>query len=63
MDISHKALHTQDTIHTSNDAQEGGSDRQVGQWNRIEDPEMYPHNHGHLIYEKGAKTTQRKIDR
>jgi hypothetical protein len=32
------------------------SDRQVYQWNRIEDPEMNLHNYGHLIFDKGAKT-------
>jgi hypothetical protein len=29
-------------------------DRQVDQWNRIEDP----HTYGHLMFDKGAKTTE-----
>jgi hypothetical protein len=38
------------------------SDREVDQWNRFEDPEMNPHTYGHLIFDKGAKTIQWKID-
>ena len=38
------------------------SHRQVGQWNRIEDPEMDPYTYGHLIFDKGAKTIQWKKD-
>jgi hypothetical protein len=36
------------------------SDTQVDQWNRMENPEMYPHTYGHLIFDKGAKTIQWK---
>ena len=34
------------------------SDRQVNQWNRIEDPKINPHTCCHLIFDKGAKTIQ-----
>jgi hypothetical protein len=35
-------------------------DRQVDQWNRIEDAEMNPHTYGHLIFDKETKTIQWK---
>jgi hypothetical protein len=38
------------------------SNRQVGQWNRIEDPEMNPQTYGHLIFDKGAKSIKWKVD-
>jgi hypothetical protein len=36
------------------------SDRQVEQWNRIEDPEMKSHTYGHLIFDKGVKPSSGK---
>jgi hypothetical protein len=33
-------------------------DKQVDQWNRIKDPEMNPYTHGHLIFDREAKTIQ-----
>jgi hypothetical protein len=38
------------------------SDRQVDQWNRIEDQEMNAHTQSYLIFEKGAKTILGKKD-
>jgi hypothetical protein len=37
-------------------------DRQVDQWNRIENPGMNPHTYGHLTFDKGANTIQWKKD-
>jgi hypothetical protein len=38
------------------------SDRQVDQWNRIEESEMSLHSYGHLIFDQRAKTIQFKKD-
>jgi uncharacterized protein (DUF736 family) len=36
--------------------------RYEDQWNRIGDPKMSPHSYAHLIFDKGTKNIQWKID-
>jgi hypothetical protein len=38
------------------------SDKQVDEWNRIEDPEGNQYNYGHFIFDKRAMNIQWKED-
>ena len=36
--------------------------RNIDQWNKIENPELNPHTYGHPIFDKGGRNIQRRKD-
>jgi hypothetical protein len=48
--------------HSNKNSMHWHKNRYVDQWNRIEDPEISPHNYRHLIFHKDAKNIHQRID-
>ena len=58
MELEELTFLTSDYTTKLQSSREYGTGRKTDQWKKIENPEINPHTHGYLIFDRGGKNIQ-----
>ena len=58
MELEESTFLTSDYTTKLQSSREYGTGRKTDQWKKIENPEINPHTHGYLIFDRGGKNIQ-----